>query len=451
MLVSFSVSNFRSFDEEQTFSLVASKRHAGEHEDHTLPIPDSDERVLRTAVLYGANGAGKSNLFKALRFVQKIAIETRLKNEPIDREPFLLRSTNRPSTFDIQFVAGGKLFRYWIKVDNLRVVEESLIRVRQGAETSIYERSTSLEGNVEVKPGATGAADDYAKVEALATIGGPQNQSFLATLSTTLRNLPEDLRLPIMWFEGRLRLINPEDPDHEVGRLFATDPELRVFASEFLNAASTGVDHLAATETDISQEEDAFQRPASTLAELIEERPARRTLSNGDVVVTTRSGDNLRYSLVRLTAAHRDVAGHIVPFEIAQESDGTRRLMQLIPALRTMHQIPVSYFIDEIDRSLHPMLVHDYLGFFLRSCKGKDAQLIVTTHESSLLDKGLLRRDAIWFAEKNREGATVLYPLLDFELREDIELRKNYLQGRFGAVPFLGGIERLLEQEEKPH
>jgi len=135
-----------------------------------------------------------------------------------------------------------------------------------------------------------------------------------------------------------------------------------------------------------------------------------------------------------------------VPLELSQESDGTQRLLQLIPALHHLRTSSAVYFIDEIDRSLHPMLVRAFLESFLKSGGGQ-GQIIVTTHESSLLDQDLLRRDEIWFAEKDYSGATKLYSLIDFKVRNDLEIRKHYLQGRFGAVPFLGSIDRLVEEQ----
>ena len=132
--------------------------------------------------------------------------------------------------------------------------------------------------------------------------------------------------------------------------------------------------------------------------------------------------------------------------ELTEESDGTRRLLNLIPALHN----PCVYFIDEIDRSLHPILVKEFLGFFLKSCGGVSRQIIVTTHESNLLDQDLLRRDEIWFAEKDQTAATRLYSLLDFKVRNDRDIRKGYLQGRFGAVPYLGSLEHLLAKTDRP-
>ena len=136
----------------------------------------------------------------------------------------------------------------------------------------------------------------------------------------------------------------------------------------------------------------------------------------------------------------------MIQLELDDESDGTRRLLNLLPALHHLRTNSAVYFIDEIDRSMHPELVWKFLEFFLKSCEGGQRQIIVTTHESNLLDLDLLRRDEIWFAEKNQSGATQLYSMTDFNVRKDLEISKHYLQGRFGAIPFLGNLDRLLEE-----
>src|SRR3984957_2608235 len=116
MIVSFSVSNFRSFSSEETFSLVASNRLSGRHDDHAVPIPDSSERVLQTAVLYGANGAGKSNLFKALRYLKTIALRTRKRDSGMGRQAFRFGGQeHEPTCFDLQFIAQNSLYRFGVK------------------------------------------------------------------------------------------------------------------------------------------------------------------------------------------------------------------------------------------------------------------------------------------------------------------------------------------------
>lgn len=451
MLVSFSVSNFRSFDGEQTFSLVASKRLSSAHEGHTATIPNSDDRVLRTGVIYGANGAGKSNLFKALRLLKTIATTTRNKEAPIRREAFRLRAgPAKPTILDLQFIVNNELYRYGVKLDDSQVLEEWLARISHGTEHVVYERMAGPNGEARVQLGKASTAND--KFKALALIGGPRNQSFLETAYSTLEfsDIPPEIVAVYYWFLVFLHLISPQQSDRNLSRILATDPKLLDFASQFLKSSSTGIDHLAVISTPLTEEEfeslvdDELMPDRLSIAE---GESCEQPLSGGDVIRVQRES-GLRYSRLKVEAAHLTESGDVAPLDLHQESDGTRRLLQLIPALHTLRQREGIYFIDEVDRSLHPMLVRNFLEFFLNSCEDGHRQLIMTTHESSLLDQDLLRRDEIWFAEKDTAGATSLYSLLDFKVRNDLEIRKHYLQGRFGAVPFLGDARRLMEEEE---
>jgi DNA-binding transcriptional LysR family regulator len=228
----------------------------------------------------------------------------------------------------------------------------------------------------------------------------------------------------------------------------ANDPDLLTFAGDYLKSASTGVDRLQVERQPVSESEIrslVSDITASKLLTPLSDGMSRNyPLPDGSELRIEGNGGNSYYR-VRVEAAHVDLAGGIVPLELKEESDGTRRLLYLLPALHQLREHGAVFFIDEIDRSLHPMLVRTFLASFLKLCEGEQRQIIVTTHESSLLDQELLRRDEIWFAEKDRGAATRLYSLTDFNVRKDLEIRKHYLQGRFGAVPFLGGIRRLLE------
>jgi AAA15 family ATPase/GTPase len=453
MIVSFSVSNFRSFSSEETFSLVASNRLSGRHEEHAVPIPDSSERVLRTAVLYGANGAGKSNLFKALLFLRNLVLNIRGRSSGTGREVFRLGGqANEPSSFDLQFIVRDKLFRFGVRVDDQRIVQEWLVRVVGGREKTLYERITDEHGDVKID--ASGILDAGTKLKALAEIGGPQNQSFLATLRATLDtgDFGDELSAILSWFSRSLMPVAPTQPPRSLGRALTRNPDLLKFASEFLKSSSTGVDHLRILKKEMS--EDELRRvPKSTVARLLgsldEGGTARFPLGSGsDLLIERTDGD--RFYRLKVEAAHEGESGEVIPLELNEESDGTQRLLQLIPALHHLRKGSAVYFIDEIDRSLHPMLVRNFLEFFLNSCVGSQRQLIMTTHESSLLDQDLLRRDEIWFAEKDNVGATRLYSLMDFKVRNDLEIRKHYLQGRFGAVPFLGDPARLPVEKDQP-
>jgi AAA15 family ATPase/GTPase len=456
MIVSLSISNFRSFLSEETFSLVASNKLSGTHDDHVVPIPNSDQSVLKIGVIYGANGAGKSNFYKAIRYIRSVALGQREKGRGTGREPFrLAESAEDPSSFDLQFIANNKLYRYGFKADDLRITEEWLAEVDGGREKTIYERTTNAEGLVIVD--APGLKESGEKLTALVTVGGPQNQSFLATVNVTLNKADygDHLESVIAWFREGIELIGPNAPFQQLGPYFADNPECLEFAGAFLRSVSTGVDHLQVTKKEITEEELRSVLPEDLVSRVLkgivedEDGKALVRLSEGNELLIERAGENHFYR-ISVRAAHHTQTGSIVPFELNEESDGTKRLLNLMPALHGLHSDKKVYFIDEIDRSLHPNLVWEFVNFYLKSCRGCHAQVILTTHESSLLDLELLRRDEIWFAEKDSTSATRLYSLTDFNVRKDLEIRKHYLNGRFGAVPFLGDLDRLLADTVHP-
>jgi hypothetical protein len=389
MLTSFTVSNFQSFAAGQTIHLIASTRLDSAHEDHALPIPDSDERVLRAGLIYGANGAGKSNLLNAVRYVRHIALNPSKEACGTGRSPFRLADfRDQPSAFDLQFIAADKCYRCSLRLDDERIIEERLVYVVGSKQQLIYERHTDGYGRVEID--APGLKNESDKLQALVKVGSRHNQSFLATARATLEcgDIGKTLTEVINWLDNSLTLIGPEPtPNVSIKRLVA-DGEFRRFVGDFLKASSNGIDQLNVDKTELSTDE----AEALILA-------------------------------------------------LSEESDGTLRLLDLIPALYRKKSDAELYFIDEIDRSMHPLLVYKLLEYFLRRCTGTPCQLIVTTHESHLLDLDLLRRDEIWFAEKDSAGATNLYALTDFNVRKDLRARKSYLEGRFGAVPFLGEID----------
>ena len=453
MIVSFSVSNFRSFRGEQTFSMIASNRLAGTHEDHTISIPGTDEKVLKTAAIYGANGAGKSNLFKALEYLKGLVLTQRKKHSGTRREAFRFNAMDlEPSSFDLQFIVANQLYRFGCKVNDQRIMEEWLVRVDGGREKPLYERITTEEGNVKIEaPGLK-----KKKLKALATIGGPQNQSFLATILATLEepDFGDELQGIFSWFKHGLTLIGPDDGYAALGAQLFNNPDLLDFASHFLKSSATGIDRLKVQKKEISEDELQNLLPkeiATVLLDKLRDKEKgigiRIPLPAGNELLFECLG-NGRFCHITVQAEHQPAIGAVVPLALEEESDGTRRLLDLIPALHNLKNNDAVYFIDEIDRSLHPMLVRKFLESFLKSCDGGQRQIIVTTHESSLLDLDLLRRDEIWFAEKDAHSATQLYSMADFKVRKDLEIRKHYFQGRFGGIPFLGNIDQLMANEQ---
>ena len=452
MIVSFSVENFRSFNEEATLSLIASNRLAGEHGNHAVAVPGTSAKVLRTAVIYGANGAGKSNLFKSLEYLRSLVSPSfRRDREGTDREAFRLGpKQHAPSRFDLQFVANGKLFRYAIAIDDRQVLSEWLGEDADNRHKPLFQRGQERE----VQIGSQ--LKEFPRLAALATVGAPPAQSFLSTIGAAaleLSDIGPDLTSVIGWFWRVLNLLPPGQPQMSLWRQLNDDPMLLDFASDFLRSSSTGVDRLEILKSEIPREELPNFLSEQRAIQLAEEsdsgrrRFLRATRVAGGAWIEVAGPGTFR--LVRFQSAHKTNDGGTVNMDLDDESDGTRRLLDLLPALHQMQKQGGVYFVDEIDRSMHPILVRRLVEFFLASCGESPGQLMFTTHESSLLDLDLLRRDEIWFAEKDYEQATRLYSLADFKVRNDLEIRMHYLQGRFGAIPFLGNLDRLMKGQDE--
>ncbi|MEN8218015.1 MAG: AAA family ATPase [Pseudomonadota bacterium] len=445
MIVLLSVANFRSIEAEETFSLVADKHLSTNHQTHVIPIPDATAQVLKTSVLYGANGAGKSNLFKALRYLKMLVLKPRKKNSGTGREIFIFaeNTSSQPSSFDLQFITQGKHYRFGCAVTDQQIIEEWLVQIIGGREKVIYERITDENGKVTIE-----AKNSGKKFAALVTVGGPQNQTFLATIRATLNEADygEEISAVLAWFEDSLTLIAPDESFRALGTQLTNDSTFLEFAGAFLRASATGVEAIKAHKQEISEEELCNLLPESLISRLLDEEGKALIQFGKDKELLIERSDNHYYRLT-IQTDHKHQMEKSISLDLSEESDGTRRLLNLIPALHHSCNNAV-YFIDEIDRSMHPMLVWKFLEFFLKSGVGEQHQIIVTTHESNLLDLNLLRRDEIWFADKGANGATHLYSLSDFKSRKDLDIRKHYLHGRFSALPFLGNLEHLLKKNK---
>ena len=162
--------------------------------------------------------------------------------------------------------------------------------------------------------------------------------------------------------------------------------------------------------------------------------------SRGDeIIVVEEDGEVF---VKQLKTEHQAGETNIVDFDIEEESDGTIRLLDFVPAFRDLVGEEKVFIIDEIERSIHPLLIKELVKKFSVDSKTK-GQLIFSTHESNLLDQNLFRQDEIWFVEKDKSGKTDLYPLSDFKIHNTIDIRKGYLAGRYGSIPFLANLKDI--------
>lgn len=429
MLLQFSVENFLSFREAGVLSMLAAD--GIDHPPHMLMEGPEGRSVLRCAAIYGANASGKSNLTKSLDFATRLLVRGRRPGEPTGVRLFKLddRCAREPARFEWQLALGPARYSYGLELDALDVRSEWLLREEEQGETTVFERRGS---SIDIGPGFPVSADRAAFVRFVAE-GTRPNQPFLAEARE--RNVHE--LAPLLSFFQRCHSIGPATPARSIFDLLRSDERFRSFAGRMLEEAGTGV---------ISVEvEKRGSQPELHAALLADNSPAALGHQLGSGLVDFFPPDQKDLEIIVTT--HADPHGRKVPFSILEESDGTQRLLQLAPALYELDSGPKNSLvaIDELERSLHPLLTRAFLQRFLEA--GGTSQLLFTTHDTNLLDLTLLSRDAIWFTEKDHAGATALYSLAEY--RNDQlaalgpQLEKGYLQGRFGAIPFAGDTARL--------
>jgi uncharacterized protein len=413
MLIEFRVTNFRSFRDTQVFSMVASADQS--LPDNTIETPVmGKQRLLRSAAMYGPNASGKSNLIKAMDFVQDFVTGStdRKPGSGTGVQPFALDedSINRPSEFEITFIHEDVRYQYGFSVDRERILAEWLIAYPIGVRQIWYERSIdSKTGETEwyFGPRYTGERQRLTK---LTRVDVP----FL-TVAATFNH--ERLSSVYEWFTIGFRTIDATTNGswlEQLTGILITDNEAFVQQTEaMLREADTGIRTFSLEQRKWKDDDFPTDMPDAL-------RNVLRLNPRIDIQLYHEAQDG-------------DLA-IAIPFD--EESIGTRRFFSLIGPWLTVLSRGACLVLDELDASLHPTLVRTLVQMFHDpKINTKGAQLIFNTHDVTLLDTGLFRRDQFWFVEKDRSGASNIYSLLEYSPRKDEALQRGYLQGRYGAIP----------------
>lgn len=421
MLIELSVANFRSFRETQTFSLVKGR---GEEmaETNTFEAGAVNPfRLLRSAAVYGPNASGKSNLLLALSTMERIVLQSATSMQRGDKlpvTPFRLSPETRdqPSEFEVMFLVDGVRYQYGFAATADRVHEEWLLAYPKGRAQRWFSRAWDAEAqhyDWELGSNLTGEKQLWQK----STRG---NALFL---STAVQLNSEQLQPVFDWFKSTLRVSNVGGWGPSFSALQCESSHKREIM-DFLRAADLNID-------DVLVEAKPFDR---------EELPDDMPESLREVI----AGDLEGKKVINIRTVRKGADGESVVFDFEEESDGTQQLFSFAgPWLDSLANGYV-LFIDELHDSLHPHLVQFLVQLFHDpETNPKSAQLIFTTHETSILNQEVFRRDQIWFCEKNNSQATELFPLTDFSPRKGREnLEAAYLSGRYGALPFVRSLKR---------
>lgn len=470
MLLYFSASNFRSIDETIELNLLSNNR-LRHHKDHVKKPLKKDRSigVLKTAVLYGSNAAGKSNIFKAVDHALKIVCGRYTPKKNLRQEPFKLNeeTNNKSSDFYFEFSLNGLRSVYSFSYKENFILKESLdvygskdkhtnifCRERDGDKTSIksdllfpIDKKLALEKlsqEHDTSEDLSNIFNDFEVISAMQRT--PTDKLVLSEIAT--RNFSEFKNFSVNtinavydYFKTKMVVVYPESRYQGVSEHLKKESGKSSSFVKNLIDFNTGISGLSSSSYDISNMDSFFLetlekglKNSGNQFEIIELNDKHVSF-----YIDEETGE-LKAELLR--TLHKNRLGKEISFEVSEESDGTKRLFDLLPAIcldseidETQHS-GVTYFIDEFNRSLHPAVARKLLLQFLDKTANNNCQFIVSTHESELLDFKFLRRDEIYFVQKENDGATELYALDEYSTRFDKDIRRAYLSGKFGAIPF---------------
>ncbi len=415
MLIELRTKNFRSFRDETILSMVASTDKT--LHENTVSIPEfGGRRLLRSAVVYGPNAAGKSNLIAVANFIDdfvKFSMERKL-NSPIEVSPFLLVAEPNPdpTEFEISFIDDQEVrYQYGFHLTSKQVVREWLVAYPKGLPQTWFERE-HIHGE---EPTWYFGRNLKGKNSQVADLTRPD----VLFLSNAARLNHQQLGRVFKWFQNNLRVIKSDALNFSLFAYSATrakdDERTKERIRLFLQEADFGINDFDIREETYTEKDFPEDMPTELRDQLVNKKHL-------DVYMRHPVGKGIE-----------------ITFPMDEESDGTQRFFTLGGPLLDVLEHGWTLFVDELDASLHPLLVRYLVELFHNpKTNPKGAQLIFNTHDTTLMDCCLFRRDQIWFVEKDRQGCSHLYPLLDYSPRKDEALAKGYLLGRYGAIPFLG-------------
>lgn len=440
MLIRFVVENFLSFRETTEFSMVAGKMTR--HSNHITLC--NNKRILKGAFLFGANASGKTNFIRAIDFARDIVIQG-LDSTNCDKKYFRIDSSykDKPGVFQFDIFAGGHFYSYGFAISYVEpaVEEEWLYRIDDNKEFCVFLRSRSA-----VNEAYQFSSDIVFEDEAQRTrfkvyssdISKIKMEKALF-LSDVIMRSPDDepdyqaFRDVMDWFR-HLIIIFPNSKYRGITELLDNDDK-RTQLENLLNYFDTGIQSVSKKEVEFDKafaffSEKVLDKMKVDLSKNLTEESRRALVQHESslIEVKKKGGNLLAYEVVSNHGNQDDL------FKYSDESDGTQRLFDLIPVYQRVHENCV-ILIDELDRSLHTKAAQEYISYFYNLSENAASQLIVTTHDSNIMDLDFVRQDEIWFIERQQDHSSALYSLNKFRARFDKKVEKDYLLGRYGAIP----------------
>lgn len=442
MIIRFQARNIFSFNEEIEFNLFPNRTQKLKHHK----VEKAGFEFLRFSAFYGANGSGKSNIVKA---IDLLAESVRKGEIPPGADAFKFRLNTRnaalPTSLAMEFSAGEKVFYYAVTWNNGTVLSEYLAESLNDNDEMIFER-TADEHTQRISLAHQYSQTDKQKLFAEVISDVLQKREMLITfLGKRYAAEFPDVSRALQWFTHTITVIGTGSKPQAMAHLIDISEDVRKFANTFVKSLSLGVSSIEVEKKNV---DEFFGSQAKNIAQQIAEH-ARKSPEHVSTVRLPETDNELSVAcegdevvVKSIKTKHADAAGEEYTFDLAEESDGTRRLIDYIPALVDVINNEKVYVIDEIERSIHPITIKEIIKKLSHDQNIK-GQLIFTTHESNLLDQTILRPDEIWFVQKTIDGSSAIYSLSDFKIHNTLDVENGYLNGRYGGIPFLANLQDL--------
>jgi len=430
MLVKFICQNILSFYNEIEFRMFKSPTR--NFENHVYQVKNSNTDILKSAIVYGANASGKSNFVKAINIGRHFIINGPTNPARLDIPIFKLCADECKNTlFEYTIFSNNKYYVYGFEITNTKILKEWCYRLNNRKPQILFERETTDSDELNIKIGDFVKNDNDKKFyKEFCKKATKITQLYLTTV---INNNSKDFDDIINWFK-QLTIIYPESKFANIFSIIANQEFYKSFI-QILHDLDIDIDQFKIQEGSI--DDSWVNVPESIINDIKKNIDEKNSIS-----LFSRDGHFFIFSLVdhkikvtKLITQHLDSNNELVNFDVLEESDGTRRLFDLIPMLLNFKRNDAVFIVDEIDRSLHSILSKNIFKLFFKYTDKRPCQLIATTHDTNLMDLDLFRNDEIWYVKKNYTRSSELYSLYEFNQRYDKKLVKDYLNGRFGAVP----------------
>lgn len=456
MLIRFSVENFKSFNDRQELVMIPAKK-LKTNKEHVIAL--NKVSVLRNATIYGANASGKTNIIDAIRFAKHVIT----KKIPMEASKMYCRvfteNQEKESKFEFEIYKNGKFYAYGFSL----LMSEQIIKSEwlyellpsKNTQTMLFERETDT-NRLELGEDLILDEIDTMRFKTYKLDFEDNNTGLFIREMNRNKKMNKDSKLTFFrdvfeWFDEDLVTIFPDQPITDFEYFYGDGGSDKI--NEIIELLDTGISKVKIEEISVADlknkiptkiADDILQSFKNKLEDSADNMKAMMSLRTNTAFYNIKGAKGEDPVITTIMLEHGNAFSD---FEFSEESDGTRRLFDLLDILISNEKNKI-YVIDELERSLHPKLTYKFLELFFEHLKENNTQLIFTTHESTIMDQELLRRDEIWFVERNKDNVSHLYSLDRFKERYDKKLSKAYLEGRYGAVPVLKNFSDKVGDDE---